>query len=111
MHTCLVHASLAQPHAVFRVLDPEGELQWDAISTGDACATGLFADTILFAPWEGATAMHQNQVDCALRDFPRGSHISLFMARRGAHRVHCVVWLLGAPTQSALGEAEVLSGW
>lgn len=111
VHTCWVHASLAQRHAVLRVLDPEGEPQWDAVSTGDTCPTGPSADTVLFAPREGAPAMRHNEVERALRDVPRGSHIRLSMARRGAHRVQCVARLLRAPARSALGEAEVLARW
>ena len=48
VHTWWVHASLAQRHAVLRVLDPEGEPQRDAVSTGDACATGPSADRGVF---------------------------------------------------------------
>ena len=80
-------------------------------STPPTSATGPSTDTVFFAPREGAPAMHHNEVERALRDVPRGSHIRLSMARRGAHRVQCVARLLRAPAQSALGEAEVLARW
>ena len=87
VHTCWVHASLAQRHALLRVLNPEGEPKWDAVSMGDACDTVPSTDTVFFAPREGTPAMRHNEVERALRDMPRGSHIRLSMARRGAHRV------------------------
>ena len=66
---------------------PEGEPKWDTISMGDACATRPSTNTVFFAPREGAPAMLHNEVERALRDVPRGSHIRLSMARRGAHRI------------------------
>ena len=63
VHTCWVHASLAQRHAVLCVLDPEGEPKWDAASTGDACATRPSADTMFFALREGAPAMRHNEAE------------------------------------------------
>ena len=68
VHTYCVHASLAERHAALHVLDPEGEPDCDAISTGGTCAEGPSATSVFFAPGEGAPAMRHNQAERVLLD-------------------------------------------